>query len=319
LEASNIRQKAAVGQNLANMHKLAHSFQRSKEFLYESLQNCGETEDQSLGIVILVGTAYVCVAMQDFDKARDTISKARSLLREGGLFLDTPIMLTVEIHFYSLTGESKNYIAVLVKLRELCLKSLEYEYSSAVAAKLANFYSLKADHALALKTLYELSPTPELPLRLVSARGMLLKRRGNFELAISDLRSSLPVLQKNDLEDYVKAQLHLADALRLDGQAEASTEVMREVVPILMRQRYLTLLRPDLEELIDLTQQALLDPETAPYMEAPFWKASLSVPSPVPAACRCIFSSPLSVRSRCSKTDKKFHSHFRVPPWCWRT
>ncbi|GBF07194.1 hypothetical protein DAERI_130024 [Deinococcus aerius] len=149
-------------------------------------------------------------------------------------------------------------------------QSGDHENRVWTASRLAEFYSEQGQHAKALEALHGAVPLgQELPPPLLITRGVVLRRRGQIELALADFNAGLPGIRAmQDSHLLTRTLLHYADALRRAGKARASVESLREALERLLQERDKARYRPDIEELAELTHSAMLEPEVAPFMEA---------------------------------------------------
>jgi len=257
-----------VTQTLAQMHTLLGNIGRSKHLFYESLRSLNSDLNPEPRIAVLQGLSEICLREGNFEEANKYIFEAKTLLSGTSLSVHKAHILGMEAEYYSCVGNGPLYAATLEELRVAVHDLQDYELRSWTAIRLADLYSLQGKHSKALEALHDLSPTPELPPVLLATRGILMRRRGHLSLAVQDLQAAMNELRGKDTRMLLRAQLHLADALRRSGDEAASGRVLREALTLLMQDRQRGAYKPDLEELRELTQHAMLDPDSAPYMEA---------------------------------------------------
>ena len=101
---------------------------------------------------------------------------------------------------------------------------------------------------------------------VTATRGLLLRRRHLYSAAIEAFQVALdsPRLESRA---QLRTLLHMADAQAKNGDPEGSGVSLKLAMEGLLSARDLILFSPDLQELADLVQHALLDPELSPYME----------------------------------------------------
>ena len=257
-----------VTQTLAQMYLLLGNQQRAKHLYHESLRCLNSEANLEPRIAVLQGIADICIRENELDEAYNHISEAREILYKTDLVISKANILTLQAEYHNATGDNRLYADTLEELRALVHNLQDYELRSWTAIRLADVYSLQGKHSRALETLHDLSPTPELPPALLATRGILMRRRGNLTLAIQDLQAAVDELRGKDTRMLLRSQLHLADALRRSDREDESGQVLREALTLLMQDRQRCVYKPDLEELRELTQHAMLDPDSAPYMEA---------------------------------------------------
>lgn len=257
-----------ITQTLAQMHTLLGNNNRAKHLFYESLRSLNSTSNPEPRIAILQGLSEICIREGELDDAKKYIFEAKHLLSFTNLDAHKAHIVGMEAEYYYSIGDTQFYAETLEQLRILIQDLQDYELRSWTAIRLADLYSLQGKHSRALETLHDLSPTPELPPALLATRGILMRRRGNLTLAVQDLQAAVDELRGKDARMLLRSQLHLADALRRSEREDESGQVLREALTLLMQDRQRSVYKPDLEELRELTQHAMLDPDSAPYMEA---------------------------------------------------
>jgi tetratricopeptide (TPR) repeat protein len=153
--------------------------------------------------------------------------------------------------------------------------------------QLAEALSRQGRHAQAMHTLYGLGTTKGLPPVLSVWRGLLMRRQRQYPQAIRDLESAGSILDADPLL-YWRAQLHLADALYQERQQGEGLRRLTLALRHLITQEDQRYLQADWQELGELVQHALLEPDLAPLMEALLAPgdegASLEHPAPHQAA-----------------------------------
>ncbi|WP_407541558.1 hypothetical protein Q0M94_12480 [Deinococcus radiomollis] len=132
-------------------------------------------------------------------------------------------------------------------------------------------YLLQSDNTSdAMRLVYQ-SPQDEngqFPTSIRIVRAMINRRMGNLHEAVEELRSvSLDLEAAGNVAELARVRLQLAYALHLDGQADASADVLRAALQGLLRTNIHPSMRPELEELSELLHFAALEPSLAPYLE----------------------------------------------------
>ena len=141
----------------------------------------------------------------------------------------------------------------------------DFEFSTWTASQLADFYSLQSRHTEAIEVLYDLAPEQDHPL-IIATKGMLLRRRHQYTAAIEEFDRALDS-PRLEARAHLRTLLHLADALSKNNEVERSRATLKVALESLLSARDQILYTPDIRELSDLVQHALLDPELSPYME----------------------------------------------------
>lgn len=258
-----------VTQTLAQMHLSNGDLKRAKHLYQEAVRILPADTNPAARISALKGLADIELNMENYASAREAVFEAKHLLTtyDEAVHIRASILsLEAEIHYS--VSDQRNYRLVLEELRDIVRDLQDYEARLWTASRLAELYSSLGKHNQALEVLHDLSPTPELPPALLATRGVLMRRRGHLTLALEDLTQAVEDLRGKDNRALLRAQLHLADTLRRMGQEEQSGRVLREALSGLMHDRQRLQYKADLEELRELTHHAMLDPDTAPYMEA---------------------------------------------------
>ncbi|WP_264775804.1 tetratricopeptide repeat protein [Deinococcus aetherius] len=176
----------------------------------------------------------------------------------------------MEVDLYRLQANQGKLHTTLLQLLELVERSGDHEAHIWTASRLAEFYSEQGQHAKAMEALHKgVGPGQDLPPPLLVTRAVVLRRRGQVELALNDFEAALPsVRAMQDAHLLTRTLLHQADALRRAGRAEEAVGSLREALERLLQDRDQARYKPDIEELAELTHSALLEPEVAPFMEA---------------------------------------------------
>ncbi|WP_407571440.1 hypothetical protein [Deinococcus altitudinis] len=132
-------------------------------------------------------------------------------------------------------------------------------------------YLLQSDNTSEAMRLVYQSPQDEngqFPTSIRIVRAMINRRMGNLNEAIEELRSvALDLEAAGNVAELARVRLQLAYALHLDGQADASADVLRAALQGLLRTNIHPSMRPELEELSELLHFAALEPSLAPYLE----------------------------------------------------
>lgn len=259
---------ARVTQTLAQMYERVNDLKRARHLYQEAIRSLSVSPNPSPVLAALKGLASIQIQEGHLAEAEQSIRQIRSLLHQIEGQRDVAGFIALEAEYHSAAGNVHQYTQTLEELRTVVGDLQDYELRSWTAIRLADLYSLQGKHSRALEALHDLSPSPELPPALLATRGILMRRRGHLSLAVQDLRAAVDDLRGKDARMLLRGQLHLSDALRRSGQEDESGRVLREALTLLMQDRQRGLYKPDLEELRELTQHAMLDPDSAPYMEA---------------------------------------------------
>ncbi|TSA87390.1 SARP family transcriptional regulator [Deinococcus detaillensis] len=254
-----------VTQTIAQMHLTAGDLNRAGQLYQEAIRRLPLTDQPIFRISALGGLAEVQISLGEVKEARKTLDATQEALQFTDSLKSHVHILSVEAEYYRLFGDQEKYTKILHELQSVVEDLQDFESSTWTAASLADLYSLRGDHSLAMETLYELAPEGHHPL-VIATRGMLLRRRRLYGAAIEALQEALdsPRLESRA---QLRSLLHLADAQAKNGDTEGAGTSLKLAMEGLLAARDLILYSPDIAELSDLAQHALLEPDLSPYME----------------------------------------------------
>jgi len=132
-------------------------------------------------------------------------------------------------------------------------------------------YLIQSDrNSEAMRLVYQ-APQDEFgqfPTSIRIVRAMINRRMGNLVEAVEELGAVAADLEAaGNIAELARVRLQLAYALHLDGQPDASADVLRAALQGLLRTNIHPSMRPELEELAELLHFAALEPSLAPYLE----------------------------------------------------
>lgn len=261
-----------VTQTLGQMYSVIGNDRRALQLYREALKLLSVEPIPYPRISALHSAASLYLDFRDFNGAETYLKEARSILMRPEFSSDQwlILILAVEAELHRLRGDRGKLHTTLLELMSLVERSDDHELRIWTASRLAEFYSEQGQHAKALEALHSaVAPGQELPPPLLVTRGVVLRRRGQIELALADFKAALPeVRASQDSHLLTRTLLHYADALRRASKTRASVEALREALERLLQERDKARYRPDIEELAELTHSAMLEPEVAPFMEA---------------------------------------------------
>jgi len=258
-----------VTQTLAQMHLGVSNRVRARQMFREALRYSENNPDVAARVAALQGVADLCVDAGELEEADGYITEALRLLDGAGpeLIISKANMLSLRSEYFAATEQVTEQLAMLEEVRLILLAVPDYELRVWTASRLADLYSRQGKHGKAIEALHELSPTADLPPALRATRGILMRRRGHMPLAIRDIQTALPDLKAKDFPVLIRSQLHLAEAMRRNGEESGAVNILRETLILTTQNGHPRANKADFRELRELTQFALLDPETATYME----------------------------------------------------
>lgn len=251
-----------VTQTVAQMLVQTGEVTRAQHLYQEALRLLPTDRTPVARLSALTGLANVQVLTGDFRGARQTIAQAHEALGRTDAATPRAYLLTVEADLHRLTGDHAAHLQALEELRAIVETTRDFELLTWTATRMADLYSRQGQHARALEVLLDLAPDATHPA-VTKARGILLRRRQHHAQAAEHLTRALESQTLGEGQ-RVRALLHLAEAQSGLGQAEESLRTFREALTALIAARDRMLYRPDLHELANLVQRALLDPDLAP-------------------------------------------------------
>lgn len=251
-----------VTQTVAQMLVKVGEMTRAQHLYQEALRLLPTDRTPVARLSTLTGLANVQVLTGDFRGARATIAQAHEALGQTDAATPRAYLLTVEADLHRLTGDHAAHLQALEELRAIVETTRDFELLTWTATRMADLYSRQGQHARALEVLLDLAPDATHPA-VTKTRGILLGRRQHHAQAAEHLTRALESQTLGEGQ-RVRALLHLAEAQSGLGQAGESLRTFREALTALIAARDRMLYRPDLHELANLVQRALLDPDLAP-------------------------------------------------------
>jgi len=162
------------------------------------------------------------------------------------------------------------YIKILDNIIDLSEKYESYEYLVWALVKKIEYLIQSDRNSEAMRLVYQ-APQDEFgqfPTSIRIVRAMINRRMGNLVEAVEELGAVAADLEAaGNIAELARVRLQLAYALHLDGQPDASADVLRAALQGLLRTNIHPSMRPELEELAELLHFAALEPSLAPYLE----------------------------------------------------
>lgn len=260
---------ARVSQSLAQMHALLGHFARAKLLLQEAIRALPVEPDNAARLSALKNLLDLQIADGDFKDAQETLADVRRTAKYGG---SRRVLLhlqcsTAELH--RLKGEYAEYALQLGDIQQQVESMDDHGLRVWVTSRQAEHHSLMGQHGEALRTLLSYGlPESEWPAELWATDGLIRRRRGEHERAYTSLDLAADLYRSAGAEpELLRVLLHQAAcALRL-GQETATVTLLQEALTLLLRLQQFAVFKPDLEELHELLAFAVLDPDTAPYVD----------------------------------------------------
>ncbi|KEF33426.1 SARP family transcriptional regulator [Deinococcus sp. RL] len=253
-----------VTQTVAQMLVQTGEVLRAQHLYQEALRLLPTDRTPIARLSALTGLANVQVLTGDFKGAKQTIDEARELLTQTDALTPKAYLLAVEAVLHHLTRDHAAHLQTLQALRgivERTRHSQDFELLTWTATRMADLHSRQGQHARALEVLLDLAPDATHPA-VTMTRGILLRRRQHHAQAAEHLARALESQTLGEGQ-RIRALLHLAEAQAALGGAEQSLRTFREALTALIAARDRMLYRPDLHELANLVQRALLHPDLA--------------------------------------------------------
>ncbi|MGY2892363.1 DNA-binding SARP family transcriptional activator/Flp pilus assembly protein TadD [Deinococcus sp. UYEF24] len=262
--------EAKVSQSLAGIYDDIGDKKKARQLLESAIIQFRLFGSKNLLLLCLRNLISVYISLNELEQANRSLAE----LEEHVGNCDSPASLFLWV--------SKSIIIANDPLRRAEYVSL-IDKTIAIAGQYGNSenlvwgivkkveYLLQSDNTSdAMRLLYQ-SPQDEngqFPTSIRIVRAMINRRMGNLHEAIEELRSvGLDLEASGNVAELARVRLQLAYALHLDGQAEASADVLRAALQGLLRTNIHPSMRPELEELSELLHFAALEPSLAPYLE----------------------------------------------------
>ena len=254
-----------VTQTLAQMHLHAGDIHQAETLYQAALRMLPTTGNLLPRATALRGLVAAQLQSGGYKAAEATLK----LTREATLHVDSLAarahLLSLEAELYQLQRNQMRYIQTLKELKSLVDDLQDFELQIWTASRLADHHSSRGFHSLAVACLGNIALSNTHPT-MQATLGILLKRRGHLDSAITELNRALasPAIGQHA---RVRALLHLADAYAKTEQGEACVDTMLTALNILLTCRDYLSYQVDIEELTDLVQYALFEPATAGLMD----------------------------------------------------
>lgn len=251
-----------VTQTVAQMLVQMGEMTRARHLYEEALRLLPTDSTPVARLSALTGLANVQVLTGDFAGARSTLAQGWEVVAHTEAHTPRAYLSAIEAELHYLTGDRPAYMQNLQELRRIAEMTRDFELLTWTATRLADLYSRQGEHGRALEVLLDLAPNAAHPA-VTMTRGILLRRRQHHAQAAEHLTR---VLEAPGLGEgqRVRALLHLAEAQSALGDAAGSLKTFGEALTVLVGARDRMLYRPDVQELPNLVQRALLDPDLAP-------------------------------------------------------
>jgi len=260
---------ARVSQSLAQMYAILGNVNRAKRLLEEAIHVLPEEPDGVPRLSALHNLTTLHIRDGEFDAARATIEQAKRTLAKNHAPRAQAMLLADEADLARLTGDVATYTFTLQHLLPLADQIGDYELRVWTTSRLAEQYARMEQHGKAVETLYGYGTAPsEWPAVLWATDGNLKRYRADYTGAITSYEEAVSRLREhNNVLDLARVLLQQAACeLRL-GLRDHAVSILKEALTHMLRLRHLHALKPDMDELSELTYYAQLEPETAPYME----------------------------------------------------
>lgn len=262
--------EAKVKQNLFVIYNDLGESKKAKSLLETSLPHFRNFNSKNLTVHCLYNLININISTGHTDDIEDLMEELAGLIGKEVSQIHIVLWMS-KISLHEQKPMSRNqYVELLDKIIETSEKFKSNEHLVWGIVKKVE-YLLQSDNTSdAMRLVYQ-SPQDEngqFPTSIRIVRAMINRRMGNLHEAIEELRSvSLDLEAAGNVAELARVRLQLAYALHLDGQAEASADVLRAALQGLLRTNIHPSMRPELEELSELLHFAALEPSLAPYLE----------------------------------------------------
>ena len=262
--------EAKVKQNLFVIYNDLGESKKAKSLLETSLPHFRNFNSKNLTVHCLYNLININISTGHTDDIEDLMEELAGLIGEEVSQIHIVLWMS-KISLHEQKPMSRNqYVELLDKIIETSEKFKSNEHLVWGIVKKVE-YLLQSDNTSdAMRLVYQ-SPQDEngqFPTSIRIVRAMINRRMGNLHEAVEELRSvSLDLEAAGNVAELARVRLQLAYALHLDGQAEASADVLRAALQGLLRTNIHPSMRPELEELSELLHFAALEPSLAPYLE----------------------------------------------------
>ena len=202
--------------------------------------------------------------------AASSLNLSRAQLAElpaGGQRWALAVHQRAELEVRWLSGERSALSGDLLALHNLAAELEDAELGLWTVALRAELLSLQGQPEKALTSLYDLGTRQGLPPRLRAVRGLLMRRQRYDDHAISDLSEAGSALGRQDGALRWRALLYLADVQLRSARTDAARATLTDVLAHLSSAQDLSLYAPDLADVDELVQRALIEPGLAPTMQ----------------------------------------------------
>ncbi|MFC4453117.1 SARP family transcriptional regulator [Deinococcus sonorensis] len=260
---------ARVSQSLAQMHLLLGHTDRAKLLLQEAVRALALGTDPRPRLSALKILLDLQLSSGDLAQAQATLTEALALSSATDAQREHALLLGSAAELYRLSGEYEQYARTLVTVAQQAEDLGDFNLRVWSVARLADHQSLQGLHGQALETLLGFGQLPQdWPPELWATDGVLRRRRGDVHGGYDSLeRAAGGFREAGRMPEMIRVHLHLAScALRLRRESVTVT-LLQEALTQMLRLRQLFEFKPDLEELSELLQFAVLDPELSPLLE----------------------------------------------------
>ncbi len=265
---------ARVAQSLAQMYLLTGQPQLARRLLQDAVRALPVEPDSAPRLTALKSLLDLQVSDGDFSGADETLLEVRRTLRPGAPKLNVLYLNTSIAELHRLRGDERGYELMLDDLQTDLEGVDDYGLQQWVTSRVAEHQSLRHQHGAALRTLHAFQvPMNQWPAALWATDGVLRRRRGDYPGGYDSLGRAVALAQEaGDEAGTVRALLHRAACALEAGNAlpdheREAARLLQEAMTLLLRLKSFAQFRPDLEELHHLMAFAVLDPDTAPYVE----------------------------------------------------
>ena len=259
-------QAARLAVSLGQMHLHLGSLQQAAALSQASLPGLESEPDPHAQFAGWFQVAQSQARLGQKDAALNSLATAVQLLGAADSPRAEAMRLSGQAQKAVWSGDYLAARSAFAKLRRVADEVQDYSLRLWTVMHEAELLSVQGLYTQALSTLYELGTPQGLPPLLRTVRGMVLRRQRQYSQAAPDLQAA-ELIHAADPLLYWRAQLHLADTLLQLSEPEQANVVLVRALAYLSAAEDVLSFAATINELGELVQRALLDPERSSHME----------------------------------------------------
>ena len=259
---------ARVTQSLAWLHDQSGDVARAKQLYAEAIRALPTRPVPLPRLAALTNLLDLHLKDGDFSAARETLAEAERTLGTFDAPRQKALLLGSRAELLRLTGDFEGYACALDALAGQVDALGDHVLRVWVTSRRAEHFSLQGQHGAALSELYAYGRASCWPAELWATSGVLARRRGDLLEAMADLDGAARSFREaGRMPELIRALLHFAAAAHAAKHEATAARALKDALREMLNSRQHAAYRPDLDELRELLNYALLEPELAPYLE----------------------------------------------------